>query len=519
MFRDGLAYGIGPLVAGWKVVRGRRVVKQEETFKTKLAKLFKLGAPRKAVVPSIFYEGGDLINLDPYLILPDTNVPIHKVGEGEFFGWIDSESFQGLLKEENQVDSSYFNIKYLASMKERMTEFTIDPSRRGYAYGMNQRKQLGNVTNNKTIVNMYIDLIPNDWELGSAKNPEKWLFRVTDSEIIISAEPVNLVHDQYPVVIAAPDYDGYSVSPVSRIEMIYGLQEVLNFLFNSHMANVRRSVNNMFIADPSLVNMPDFENPEGGLLIRLRRAAWGRGVANAVEQLKVTDITRNNISEAFSIMGMIQRTSGANDNAMGIMREGSERRSATEAQGALSATAGRMERLGKLFSAQAMQPLSYLLGFHTQQLMTKETYVKVLGEWTQRLQIEYGSKVKVDPLDLLVEFDVIPRDGSLPVDTKGMLDFWNLALQTISKSPELLQQIDTARVFMHMARLSGAKDVQDFIKQQQENPQQPAQVQPNEEVAQQAQAGNLVPAPQAMAAMGQEQEMPTGMGASLGMMQ
>jgi hypothetical protein len=65
---------------------------------------------------------------------------------------------------------------------------------------------------------------------------------------------------------------------------------------------------------------------------------------------------------------------------------------------------------------------------------------------------------------------------------------------------------------MHMARLSGAKDVQDFIKQGQAQAQQPAaQTMPNEEVAQQAQAGNLVPAPEAMAAM--------GAGQGLGMMQ
>jgi hypothetical protein len=52
----------------------------------------------------------------------------------------------------------------------------------------------------------------------------------------------------------------------------------------------------MLIVDPSLINMADLEDPKPGKLIRMRRAAWGRGVENAVKQLNVNDITRQHIS-------------------------------------------------------------------------------------------------------------------------------------------------------------------------------------------------------------------------------
>lgn len=500
MFRDSLAYGIGPIAASWQVKQGRRVVKKQQNFASKLARFLNLSTTTKQVVPTTFYEGAKLINLDPYQILPDTNVPINDVGDGEFFGWISEEPLTRLLTEESQVDSPLFNVKYLRHLTERSTEFTTDPSRRGYRFSMNERKMIGNVTNNKTVVNMYINLIPAEWGLGNEELPQKWFFRVADSEIVIAAQPMELIHDSYPIVLAAPDFDGYSITPVSRMEMIYGLQHVLNFLFNSHIANVRRSINNMFVVDPSLINMPDFEDPSGGLLIRLRRAAFGRGVKDAIEQLGVNDVTRTNIPDAFHVIDLMNRAAASPENMMGIMRPGSERRSAAEATGTMQAAMSRMERIARMLSAQAMQPLSYLLAYHTQQLMTEETYVKIVGDWSKVLGLENGTKVVVNPLDLLVQFDVIPRDGSLPTDTNGSLaQFWNVALQTISKSPELMQSLDTTRIFLHMARLSGAKNVQEFARSQQGQPQ--ASVMPDEEVEREAEAGNLVPMEQASAQM------------------
>ena len=496
MFRDSLAYGIGPVAAGWMRKTGRRVVKQQETFKSKVAQMLGLGGSRKRVIPSVFYEGTKLINLDPYLILPDTNVPINAVGEGEFFGWISEEPLNKLLTEESQPDSDLFNVRYLRHIKERQTEFTVDPSRRAYRNQMNERKMLPNVTNNKTVVNMYVDLIPAEWKLGNGELPEKWMFKIADSEIIIQARPIELVHDSYPVVLASPDFDGYSAAPVSRMEMIYGLQHVLNFLCNSHIANVRRSVNNMFLVDPSLVNMPDFEAPGGGLLVRLKRAAWGRGVDGVMEQLKVNDVTQNNISDAFRVIDLMNRAAASTENMMGIMRPGSERRSAAEANGTMQASMNRMERMGRMLSAQAMQPLGYLIGFHTQQLMSEEIYVKVIGDWAKQLGVEAGTKKLVNPLDLLIQFDVIARDGSLPTDANGSLaDFWNMSFQTITKSPELMQQLDTTRIFLHMARLAGAKNVQTFMRSPEA--QGGARVAPDEQVERQVEAGNLVSLPNA----------------------
>ena len=84
-----------------------------------------------------------------------------------------------------------------------------------------------------------------------------WLFGVTGDQIVTSCNRMVLNHGKKPIVAAAADYDGYSITPVSRIETIFGLQTVLNWYFNSHVTNVRKAINDMLIVDPGLINVKD----------------------------------------------------------------------------------------------------------------------------------------------------------------------------------------------------------------------------------------------------------------------
>ena len=62
--------------------------------------------------------------------------------------------------------------------------------------------------------------------------------------------------------------------------------------------------------------------------------------------------------------------------------------------------------------------------------------------------------------------------------------------KTIGESPELMQQFDITRIFMYIAKQLGAKNVEDFrrnVNSIQTN------VMPDSQVAQQAQAGNIIP--------------------------
>ena len=269
-FRDALAYGMGVLTPTWRQQTGAR-----------------LGEGGIFEGDQILFEGNALESIDPYLFLPDPNVSIHKIQDGEFVGWVSPDNYLNLLSSERRDALEVFNVKYLGLLKGRKTSIYSSDSSDRYkkTLGTNPRTASDSVTSQVDVIYMYINLIPKEWGLGDSEYPEKWLFGVVSDEVVIKAKPLGLSHNLYPIAAIAPDFDGYSITPQSRIEVLYGLQGVLDWLFNSHIANVRKVLNDMFIVDPYLVNIKDLEDPKEGRIIKLRRPAWGKGVVNAIQQI------------------------------------------------------------------------------------------------------------------------------------------------------------------------------------------------------------------------------------------
>jgi hypothetical protein len=498
MFRDGFCYGLSAVSPMWIMERGW-VSRAMPTMSGALSEI--MPGKLRVSVEELLFEGNKVENIDPYLFLPDPGVSIDKVQDGEFVGWISRDSVIGLLKEEKTNDN-YFNVRYLQHLGSCQSVLTKnDPSGRGTKSGISGYQssfQTSMTTKPADVIYMYLDIIPKEWKLSSEEYPETWLFAIAADQIVIMAQPLNLNHNRKPVVTFAPDFDGYSIAPIARMEMINGLQTTLDWMFNSHVTNVRKSINDMLVVDPSLVNMDDLKDPEPGKLIRLRRSVWGRGVESAVKQLAVTDITRNNVADAGMIMDLMKATSGSVDAVSGLRRKTSERVTAEEIRGDRFGGLSRLERLAKVAGWMAMRDLGFMMASQTQQLMSQETYVKTTGQWQDVLRQEYGitdDRVAVTPFDILVGYDVQVRDGSIPGG--NFADIWTQVLPQIMQDPEIRQRMDVVRILKHIMRSLGAKDVNQFDRRQPlppaGMPQVNAQVMPDEQVMQQAQAGNLVP--------------------------
>ena len=244
----------------------------------------------------------------------------------------------------------------------------------------------------------------------------------------------------------------------------------------------------MFVVDPYMINIKDMQTPEPGKLIRMRRPAWGRGVRDAVMQLNVNDVTQQHIGNASWIINWMNNIVGIDESMMGTQRQGGpERVTKGEFMGTRQSAMTRMEHMAKVISMQAMQDIAYFFASHTQQLMTKDMYVNTVGEWQRRLQNEFGTQVKqnrmkVTPQDLNIDYDVELRDGS---NFAGQgADTWMQMFTLIAEHPELNAKFDVQRIFEHIARSNGVKNVEEFYR-----------VMPDQQVQQEVAAGNLVPNP------------------------
>lgn len=488
-FRDMLAYGIGATSPVWEqeVVQRYRRVKQTQLdlvggeFETEGRELVK-----------VWYEGNRLYNVDPYRMLIDPKVTPATFQRSEFFGWVDTDSYMSMLRQER--GGQWFNVRYLKHLKDRRSAYAIDNSGRETRFG-GKSDELTPNDDRVDLIWMYCWIIPEDEGLGDGEYPELWLFCLAADEVVVRAERVELIHGKIPVAIASPEFDGYSAVPLSRLEIAHGLQRVLDFLFNSHIYNVKKAVNDMLVVDPYMVSVADLKDPKPGKIIRLRRPAWGRGVQDAVKQLTINDVTRNNIADSEWIVQWMQKTLGTDDPVMGALRRrGPERLTSTEFQGTRAGALSRLGRVARLVGVQAMYDLGEMLAVHTQQFMSQELFLRITGEYAQLLLEEHGvapagsKRLRITPADLSVDFDVVVRDGSVPggADTQTLMKLF----ETIARDPELRQQFDLFRLFGRISREAGVKDYQDFRRRQTN-----IELRPNEEVLKQVERGNLVPMP------------------------
>ncbi len=486
-FRDNLAYGVCGVAPAWEKRTTKRPQRDNGFASSLLQKI--LG---QRMTDQVTFEGNKLLNIDPYCMLLDPSVPVQSVQDGEFFGWIDHSNLMNLLSEEKQSEGTMFNVRYLKHLGVRLTNISSRDNS-----GRNTKSQLSTIENDGVVnpvdlVKMYLKIVPSEHGLGDSNYPEKWLFTVAADEILIEARPLGLWHDKFPIAIGASEFDGYSTAPISRLETLFGLQGTLDWLFNAHITNVRKAINDVLIYDPYLLNTEDLKNPDEGKLVRTRRPAWGKGVKDSIMQLPVQDVTRGHVADSSFIVQWMQRIGAADDNTMGSLRQGGpDRLTSDEFQGTRQGTVSRLGRITQVLAYQALNDIGEFFASHTQQFMTQDTFVKVSGDWLRRLQEEFGSKAPVrfpvTPRDLSIEYDVVVADGNLPGANYSQV--FERMFETMAQHPELAQKFDITKIFTHIARNNGAKNVDEFIRHE---------VRPNEEVMREREKGNVVPFDQAV---------------------
>lgn len=511
--KDGLTYGIGAMHIGWAKHRVRRTLRAEvnellqEALKQTGSKA-KIGDMIRHLEERVAYEGNKLTPIDPYRLLLDPGVTPETFQDGEFIGWLEETTLSRLKRDEADPEMRLFNIEAVRKLHHgggAKSEFWTDDTGRNTrnmtemaGEGMDQR-----IKHPVHLIRLYVDLIPEEWDLSDETRPEKWEFTVAGDQIIIQAGPLDMDHGQYPVVINAPNADGHSVVPVSHMATTYGIQQGIDKLMVSHIINTIRGANIELLFDPKNVFMEDLKAGNGPRLIRIKRNAFnGEPLQNYVQQLQVSNVTQGNVASASVLMDILKTGQGTTDITQGDMSSMPERPTSAGLGMAQNASLSRLQRVAQKIGIQGMGPLAYQMAYNTIQLMDESVFVDLSGRNDKQLRMAYGvlegvpEEMEVSPMDLDPYFDVEPHDGTLP--DKENTQAWTEIMKTLLASPgaseEIVQRSDIFKIFMHWAKLAGASDLNEFIREGGANFN--AQVVPDgpdSAFQQQVQAGNLVP--------------------------
>lgn len=442
------------------------------------------------------YEGNEVENVDPFLFYPDPRVPMSEVNRrGEFVFYRTFVSKLALKKMALQEDSGIEYIDKIPPGSAEMNKSGTPWSNRSLISGgepIPGRESLhtpGTEDQAEYFIQLdqgTIEIIPKDLGIDDSETPEKWFFILANKHQVIAAERVDDDHDMHRVAVSEPTGFGYGFGQPAMMDFIAPIQDLISWFVNSHVDNVRLALNNMFIYDPSMIERKDLERPGPGKAIRLKQSAYGQDVKNAVMQLQVFDVTGNHPENVELMMRLGQLMLGFNENVMGVPQQGG-RKTATEMRIAGEAAVSRLALLARIISSQSITDLTEQQVLNTQQYLSDEFAMTVLGE--------NGRKILVTPEHLVGDFTYVVHDGLLPPDRLALFQIWKEGTEAIAQDQELRATFDLAKMVEYTMELGGARNIEQFRRS-------PGEVQakltPDAQVEAGAQAGNMIPISQAM---------------------
>lgn len=484
--QDTQTYGVGIMLDTWDVEFGKRTKRPTREFITSQQAIVNARTVERETV--VTYEGNTVVSIDPYMFFPDPSVPMSEVNKhGEYVFWRRYLGKHKLLRMESEGKLKWVN---WASMGVRDRGFR---SARGLL--SRGRGIAGLVDNDLSTSNhqgqpMQVDqgtveIIPKELGLSDSERVEKWIFTILNRDQIVQAEHFDTDHDKHPICVSEPYALGHGFGEPGMADYLGPIQDVISWFFDSHIDNVRKSLNDMFIVDPSMVEMQDVRNPGPGKLIRLKRAAYGQDVRGMIQQLQVQDVTAGHVADAQEVMKLGQMLSAVSENIQGVQDAGG-RKTATEVRQSGQAAASRLAAQARIISAEAITDLTEMMSLNNQQFLSDEFFMRVVG-------MEAVEERNIGVSDLVGDFNFPVHDGTLPLDKVALMDIWKELFAVVVQDEQLRQTHSIPRIFEHIAELGGARDIERFR----------IVTQPDKAVQQGVQDGNLTP-------IGNNGELPNG---------
>lgn len=435
--------------------------------------------------------------VDPMNYFPDPRVPISCPQDGEFVGHEFNRGLMFLKERAWERGGPYFNIDKIKKKSGLTgdTPVSSDDSMPERTNELIDEKDGGNIK----LCHLQVKLIAKEWGLGKSEDPEIWWFTWANDSTIVRAHVAPFDHREFTYAVAESDPDFHSAFNPGMIESIDGLQRMIDWLFNSHLQNLMRHLNDAMIFSPALVEVGDILNPGPGRHIRITQMgeellmSGGYSIDQFVHQLPVQDVTSPHLAAVNQMFQLAQRMSAANDPQMGMPTP--DRRTLGEIQTITASSSQRVSIIAKLIDSMAIGPLARRAIANRLQMTTQEQYYRIVGD-DSASDIQY---VLANQQNISGNYDYVPISGILPPDPVRMARTWAQILETVSRLVPMLMQgpppadgkiPDLNAILKESIKTLGAKNIEDFYTQM---PQMQTQVMPDQQVQQQEQAGNMVP--------------------------
>lgn len=472
---DACKYGLGVVGVYWETEYGysTEVVEEPATY---------LGIPipgappkkRKVTSRTLQYAGNRLYNVQPTRFIFDPAVTPAHLQEGEFCGRFYTRSWSAF--KQKVAEGSYSNDTGVEKLFGLAHSDGVDSSwlstpQNDAPFQSEKNRGFGD------FLDLFVRLIPKEWDLGASEYPEIWVFTILHDTVIVQARPMGDHHCRFPFFTLEQEIEGYASYRPGIMEQLAPYNNILSWLFNSHFYNVEANLNNMIVYDPTRVRMADVLDPGPGKRIRLLPDAYGTDVRAAITQLNTYDVTQSHLSDADKVGALMQRANGIADGVMGMQAPGG-RKTATEVRTATQGAMNRLKTVSEFMSHQGFTPLAQILLAQTQQRYDQNLVLRLTRDTDLARQW-----TTVTPESIAGAYDFVPVDGALPIDRFAQAQLYQELMLGLLQNPVTAQQFDFGQMAVWIAKLFGMKGIESFRLQ----PASPEAIQA------QVAAGNAVP--------------------------
>jgi hypothetical protein len=326
----------------------------------------------------VLYEGNKLTVISPYSFFPDTRLPLAEFRRGEFCG--SYREFTKIELQRLEATGFFQGIDHVEEVKDEDAS-AFKNLRLGMFEGIDTLSAgRERARGNYAILHMERWIVPSKFKIdgnpiGPEKTPVLYDIWVANEKRIIRLEKSDNTSEGFSYFAGQYDADLNSIVPSGLANKINELQNVISWLFNSHITSVRKVIQNWLIADPSAVELEDIKMRRP--VIRLKKNARSGSIDRYIKQLEVQDVTQNHISDVNMVIELVKLTTGITDNMLGQFASG--RRSAKEAGQVYQSAAARLEMIASNIDEQLFVPLGKAMLANSSELLEEEKIIKIRG--------------------------------------------------------------------------------------------------------------------------------------------
>jgi hypothetical protein len=384
------------------------------------------------------YLGNRISVVNPYRWFPDVRLPITRFSYGEFCGDEIEYSRNELNKMEQ--DGLCAGVEFIPALPDDAYN-----DRRSF-YQDGRQNPLYNPTIDPKFASHFVLITEIEIKLnpsktfideGVALDPDLdadviYIVWIANDGRIIRIEDSGYEHNQFCYDAAQFFNDQLRVVNFGIAELIGPMQDIMDWLLNSRVTNVRKVIQNQLVVDPRYVDMEDLKarNP----VIRLKGTVDGLAINNYIQQLNVTDVTTGHLTDMAVIKDLSQDATGLSNNLVGQYAEG--RRSAREASNVNANAASRVILPVKGIWQSALLPLGRKLLKNAQQNLDEEQLVSVVGlAKVASDPMTVAAFLPVDKTQLVGTYDFLVFDDTLPSQRTAMAGYLQEVGALLSAQP------------------------------------------------------------------------------------